>query len=63
MPRMKTCSVTVHTLRWYLFAGSALSYFHELDPRMCLLFCTRKATNSFNFSLLSIFEQASSRTS
>jgi hypothetical protein len=31
-------SFTARTLRWFLSAESTCSYFHRLDPRMCLLF-------------------------
>jgi len=39
-------SFTARTLRWCLSAGSTGPYFHGQD-RMCLLFYTRKTTNSF----------------
>jgi len=45
-------SFTARTLRWFLSAGSTGSYFHKQD--MCLLFYTRKTTNSF-FSFMNLF--------
>jgi hypothetical protein len=54
MSRMKSMLFfTARTLRWFLSAGSTLSYFHRQD-QMCLLFYTRIPTNSF-ISFMSLF--------
>jgi hypothetical protein len=61
MSRMKSMfSFTARTLRWFLSAGSTRSYLHRQNPRMCLLFYTRKTTNSF-FSFMNLIYSTNRR--